>query len=208
MNVWSRRRWVPALLAAASGFVPLKAAQGQTRVVPQIGLYVPATSFGAVTADGVDGAVELGKKESTRAYGLGLEWGGGGFLGLRTNLAYATSSDVPISGVGCTVCSSRSTMLAATAGLVVRPLRLLFIEPYLIGGMGLKRYDFSRADFGEILVDDRNVRAWHLGVGGELDLGPLSGVVEISDYISDRDSQVPGHRLHDFIVSVGIGIGG
>ncbi len=180
---------------------------GQTRLIPQVGLYVPANSFGEVSDGGFDGAVELGKKESTRAYGLGLEWGGGGFVGLRGNLAFATSSNVPIRGVGCAVCSSRSTMLALTGGLVVRPFRLLFIEPYLIGGLGVKRYDFSTSDIGDAFLDDQNVRTYQLGVGGELDLGPLSGIVEISDFVSDRGAQLPVGRQHDFIVSVGIGIG-
>ena len=197
-----------AVLALASGFVLPQVGEAQTRVIPQIGLYVPANSFGEVSDGGFDGAIELGKKESTRAYGLGLEWGGGGFLGFRGNLAYATSSDVPISGVGCGVCSSRSTMMALTGGVVVRPLRLLFIEPYVIGALGVKRYDFSRSQIGEVFLDDRNVRTYQLGVGGELDLGPISGLVEISDYVSERAIQIPGERRqHDFIVSFGIGFG-
>ena len=194
-------------LAVAGGLLLPHVGEAQTRVIPQIGLYVPANSFGEVSDGGFDGAIELGKKESTRAYGLGLEWGGGGFVGLRGNLAYATSSDVPISGVGCGVCSSRSTMMALTGGVVVRPFRLLFIEPYLIGALGVKRYDFSRSQIGEVFLDDRNVRTYQLGVGGELDLGPLSGIVEISDYVSDRAVQIPGERQHDFIVSFGIGFG-
>jgi len=194
-------------LALAGGLLAPQLTEAQTRVIPQIGLYVPANSFGEVSDGGFDGAIELGKKESTRAYGLGLEWGGGGFVGLRGNLAYATSSNVPISGVGCGVCASRSTMMALTGGIVVRPLRLLFIEPYLIGALGVKRYDFSRSQIGEVFLDDRNVRTYQLGVGGELDLGPLSGIVEISDFVSDRAVQIPGERQHDFIVSFGIGFG-
>lgn len=194
-------------LALIVGSISAEEIEAQTRVIPQIGLYVPANSFGEVSDGGFDGAIELGKKESTRAYGLGLEWGGGGFVGLRGNLAYATSSNVPISGVGCGLCSSRSTMLALTGGLVVRPLRLLFIEPYLIGAVGVKRYDFSASGVGDVFLDDRNVRTYQLGVGGELDLGPLSGIVEISDFVSDRAIQIPGDRQHDFIVSFGIGIG-
>jgi len=176
-----------------------------------MGLYVPVSDLG--TVQGLDGAVDLGKKASTPAYGLGLEWGSASPVSLRGNVAYATSSDVSITGVGCDRCASRSSMLALTGGVVARPFRFLLLEPYVMAGMGLKRYDFSGSDFDsglDLIVDDRNERAWMLGVGGELNLGVLSGIVEISDYISDYDSGLPSGpvRRHDFIVSIGLGFGG
>ena len=180
------------------------------RLIPQVGLYVPVSSLG--TIDGVDGAVDLGKKESSRAYGLGLEWGGTSPIGLRGNVAYATPSQVPLDGITCGTCSSRSSMLALTGGVVLRPFRLFFIEPYFVAGMGLKRYDFNTSDFEDgfdLVVEDRTERTYQFAVGGQLGLGVLSGLVEISDYVS-RASPVgfDGPRHHDFIVSIGIAFGG
>ena len=70
-----------ALVGLALGAV---SAESQ-RIVPSVGLYVPVSELGAV--EGVDGAVNLGKKESTRAYGVGLEWGAGRVISLRGNIA-------------------------------------------------------------------------------------------------------------------------
>lgn len=197
------------LATLATLFLSAGPLDGQ-RIVPSVGLYVPVSDLGSI--EGVDGAVDLGKKESTRAYGVGLEWGAGGTISLRGNVAYATDSNVPISGIGCTTCASRSTMLALTGGVVLRPFRLLFIEPYVIAGTGLKRYDFSSSDFEngfDVIVEDRTERTYLLGVGGELNLGPISGIVEVSDYFNKYDSGLGAgpERRHDFIVSVGIGFG-
>lgn len=208
------RRLTTATLAIGAGLalaalVPSDA--HAQRLIPQVGLYVPVSSLGEV--DGVDGAIDLGKKESTRAYGLGLEWGAGNILSLRGNVGYATSSDVAIRGVGCATCTSRSTMLTLTGGVVARPFRLLLLEPYVVAGMGLKRYDFSGSDFDQgfdLVVDDRNERTWLLGVGGELNLGFVSGIVEVADYFSDYDTGGPAgpQRRHDFVVSLGLAFGG
>ncbi len=196
------------LVSALMGLHP-DTAEGQ-RIVPSIGMYVPVSDLGAI--QGVDGAIDLGKKEASRAYGLALEWGAGRIVSLRGNVAYATDSGVPISGVGCATCASRSTMLALTGGVVFRPIRLLFVEPYVVLGTGLKRYDFSSTDFEngfDVVLKDRNERTYVFGVGGELNLGVMSGIIEISDYFSDYDSGLGAgpERRHDFIVSIGIGFG-
>lgn len=203
-------RMQAAICTAVVGLALGAVSAESQRIVPSVGLYVPVSELGAVA--GVDGAINLGKKESTRAYGVGLEWGAGRVISLRGNIAYATDSAVPISGVGCSACVSRSTMLALTGGLVLRPIRLLFIEPYLMLGTGLKRYDFSTgaiANGFNQAVEDRNERTYLVGVGGELNLGVVSGIVEVSDYFNDHDSGLGAgpRRQHDFIVSIGVGFG-
>ncbi len=207
----TRIGWVVTGVAVA--MVPaavLPADLAAQRLVPQIGVYVPVSDLGRI--EGAEGAIELGKKESSRAYGLGLEWGAGSSIGLRGNVAYATASEVPLEGIECLTCASRSTMLALTGGVVLRPIRLFFIEPYFVAGVGFKRYDFSSSDFEQgfdLFVEDRTERTYQLAVGGELGLGILSGIVEISDYVSEYapDGFEP-QRRHDFIVSIGIGLGG
>lgn len=181
------------------------------RLIPQVGVYVPVTDLGEVTGDGFDGAYDFGKKESTRAYGLGVEIGGGGFVGLRGTAAYATSSEIPFSGVGCSTCQGRSSMMALTGGVVLRPFRLLLVDTYFLGGIGVKRYDFSASDVDELVsgsLDNRYERAYQLGIGAELNLGFLSGLVEVADYIS-TGQLLDGttDRQHDFVVSVGLGLG-
>ena len=59
-------------------------------------------------------------------------------------------------------------------------------------------------------MDDRNERTWLVGVGGELNLGFVSGIVEVSDYFSDYDAggTIGAKRRHDFVVTFGLGFGG
>lgn len=190
---------------------PAPVAAQSIRLIPQVGVYVPVSELGEVTGDGFDGAYSFGKKESTRAYGLGVEIGGGGFVGLRGSAAYATSSEIPFSGFGCTTCQGRSSMMALTAGAVVRPFRLLLVDTYFLGGIGVKRYDFSASNVDDLVsgsLDNRYERAYQLGVGAELNLGFLSGLVEVADYISTGESlDGTTDRQHDFVVSIGLGLG-
>ena len=198
--------WVVAAGAAAS--LPDEASA--QRIIPQLGLYVPVSDLGQI--GGVDGAIDLGKKESSRAYGLGLEWGAGNSIGLRGNVVYASPSEVPLDGITCASCSSRSSMAVLTGGVVLRPFRLFFIEPYFVGGVGFKRYDFSSTDFDEgfdLIVHDRTERTYQFAVGGDLGLGILHGVFEISDYVSRYQPIGFGEqRHHDFIVTIGLAFGG
>lgn len=198
-------------LVAVGLFSPDALTAQSVRLIPQVGVYVPVTDLGEVTGDGFDGAYTFGKKESTRAYGLGVEIGGGGFVGLRGTAAYATSSEIPFSGFGCSTCQGRSSMMALTGGVVVRPFRLLLVDTYFLGGIGVKRYDFSASNVDDLVsgsLDNRYERAYQLGVGAELNLGFLSGLVEVADYVSTAELlDGTRDRQHDFVVSVGLGLG-
>lgn len=203
------RGWTCAV--AAVGAVCLGSAErvDAQRLIPQIGLYVPVNGLGQVA--GVGGAYDLGKKESTRAYGLGIEFGSGS-IGLRGSVAYATDSKFPISGVGCTACAGRSSMLAATGGVVLRPFRLFFIEPYFLGGLGIKHYELSSSNLEGLIegeLESRTDRAYQLGIGGELGLGVLSAMIELSDFVSRYETAADGSRnQHDFILTIGLALGG
>jgi hypothetical protein len=169
-----------ALLVAPAG----ARAQGGLRLLPQVGLYAPLTDLTAVT-DGGENLFEAGKKSSTLGLGLGLEIGS-----LRAQVSYATASDVPIGGVGCETCDARSTLLTATAGFVFRPIpQILFLQPYLLLGAGVKRYDFDPGqltddgDWSSVLEDQTRF-AGQLGAGFAFDLLGLEPQVELVAYLS------------------------
>jgi hypothetical protein len=159
-------------------------AQGGLRILPQVGLYAPLTDLTAVTDSG-ENLFEAGKKSSTVALGLAVEVGS-----LRAQMAYATASDVPIGGVGCTNCDARSTLLTATVGVVVRPLpQILFVNPYFVLGAGFKRYDFDPGDLTEnggwsSVLKDQTQFAGQIGAGIELTLLGLAPRIELSAYLS------------------------
>ena len=101
--------------------------------------------------------------------------------------------------------------------MALRPLpSLLLIQPYLLLGGGVKRYDFTRDDLlGEGLrsvLSDQNQLTGHLGLGAEVNLGLLRLVGEITDLVSrfEVDEGLgDGEGLqHDVFFTVGLVIGG
>ena len=189
-------------VAAAPGPVT-----GQVRLVPQVGLYAPQSDLPSA-----DEAVEVGERESTLAFGLGLEIGSAEGTALRIAALHGTGEEVPVDGVGCTECA-RSTVSALPALAVLRPIpKLVVFHPYLLAGGGVRRLDFSREDLAEEQFDalfaDETTFAGHLGVGGALDLGPLDLSVEVTDVISSFESpEGESELLHDLFVMVGLSIG-
>jgi hypothetical protein len=197
------------VLAASAGSA---GAQG-IRLSPSVGLYVPIADLGDV--QGVSGAVDFGKKESTFAYGLALDFGATGGLGFRVSGAYATSSDVPVRGVGCTTCEARNTVLALTGAVVLRPIPpLALFQPYFLAGAGVKTYDFDgdRLDDDglDIFVGDQSKFTGQLGAGLALNpRGRIGIFAELSDYISgfDFEGDDSGDLQNDFFFNVGISLG-
>lgn len=189
------------------------AAQG-ARIIPWVGMYAPTSDLGQVTGgEGVSGAVDFGEKESTLAFGATLELGQRDrMLGFRLGGAYATASNVPLDGVGCTgsTCGdARSTVLAATADLVFRPLpRLLIIQPYALGGAGVKRYNFDFKQSVSSLADNQSKVTGHVGVGAQLSLAVVDLNLEISDYVSGgmalSDLSQKGDTQHDLFFTLGV----
>lgn len=201
-------RW---LLLGALAFlgVPACLAAQSARLIPWVGLYAPTSDLGSVTGgEGISGAVDFGEKKSTLALGAALEIGERErMLGFRLGGAYATASDLPVAGLSCVDCV-RSTLLAATADLVFRPLpRLLVIQPYALGGAGLKRYSFDFDEGVSTLADDQSKVTGHVGVGAQLSLAILDLNVEISDYLSGVDLGQDGEQgqtQHDLFFTLGL----
>jgi hypothetical protein len=198
----SRRYFSRGLLAAL--LLAPAPASAQFRVIPQVGLYAAATELPSA-----GDAVSFGKRESSLAYGGALELG----PGLRFTVLHATDSEVPVSGVGCSACA-RSTVTAATAALVIRPLpTLVFVQPLVLLGAGVKRYDFTREDLSDegarAILSDANDITGHLGLGLELGLGVVRGRLELQDLVSRFDApDVEASFQHDLFVTFGVVVGG
>lgn len=201
---------LPAAAAAALALLTLAApAQGQLRVIPQVGLYAPVSDL----SPGFSEAVDIGKQESTLALGAALDFRGDSSLGLRLGGMFATASDVPVGGVGCTDCEARNTVLALTGAAVIRPTPMLgILRPYALAGAGGKWYNFSFPSGGdelEEILEDTTQLTFQLGGGLEFDFRVLRMNVELSDYISSYEAAGrSSERQHDMVLSLGLVLGG
>ena len=204
------RRAALAVLALAAAGPAGALAQG-LRIAPSVGMYAPRSQLGDI--QGPAGLVDFGKKESTLAYGLSLDLGRSDRpVAFRFGVVYAGRSDVPIDGVGCTNCQLRSTLLAASAGLVVQPLPSVpVLRPYALLGAGAKLYNFDPDTFTGELVEDQAQFVGHFGLGARLFPGAaLAFFAELSDYVSGFEFvDGDGDLQHDlfFLVGVTLGLG-
>jgi len=194
---------LPVLLLAQP-----ESGSAQVRFIPQAGLYAPVSDLGEV--DTGSEIWDLGKRESSLAYGLGLELGSRDGISVRLTGIYGSESEVPIDGVGCTgeACTLRSTVLTGTATLVLRPIpQLAVVQPYLVLGGGLKRYDFDfeNEGFGDLFGDESEATG-QLGLGLDWDFGGLGMQFEVSDYFSGSVFS-EGDTQHDFILTIGLVLG-
>ncbi len=200
---------VVSSLALLGAFLAPVPGGAQLRFIPQGGLYVSVSDLG--TVDSAEGAREVGEREASLALGLTLDLASAHALGFRVTGLYGTDSEVPVGGVGCTgsACELRSTMLGLSASLVLRVLpEASPFRPYILGGGGLKRYDF---DFGsgsqlEDAIGDESKGAAVWGVGFDWNLLVLKGNLELTDYVSGSILE-DGNSQHDFFLTVGLILG-
>ncbi len=189
-------------------FLPSRG-EAQVRLIPQAGLYASVTDLG--TVDSPEGAVNVGKQNSSLALGLTLDFGSDGPLGFRISGIYGTNSEVPVGGIGCSGvdCKLRNKVLGLSAGAVLRPFPAGFpLRPYLMAGGGLKHYnfEFGTDPFLRDAFGDESMATGVLGVGVDWNLAVLKGNVEITDYISGSALD-NGDTQHDFFVMVGLILG-
>ncbi|HEX7050215.1 MAG TPA: hypothetical protein VF188_08450 [Longimicrobiales bacterium] len=196
----------PAARAAA------QAPGANLQLVPKIGAYLPANDLGEVAGALGDIRAEM---EASLALGLALELDlPTSPVNLRANFDYATASEVSPEGITSDVAPD-ATLLALTGDLVFRPLpRIIVVQPYLLGGAGVKVYQFDTDDlvddgFAEAFDDDRTDFALHAGIGVDVGLGPLALLAEVSDYISWFELQEgeDSEMQNDFFAMVGFRVG-
>ncbi len=186
-----------AAVLAGAGLVlaapDLSTAQGIT-VSPMVGAYMPAGSFRELQA-------QAGELERGSTLGLGLNVG----LGmLRASVAYASGATISREGVQGEDKVGDGTVLTGTADLVLKPLpKLIFVQPYLVGGVGYKKenYSFTESGFEDVADGEKGVVV-HAGVGVDLSLGRLSLIGEISDFIG-RDNR-DKWKVHDAFGMIGL----
>ncbi|NNF28468.1 MAG: hypothetical protein HKN73_14685 [Gemmatimonadetes bacterium] len=200
----------------ALAMLPLEGT-AQVRFLPQIGVYSAVQDPGRIR--GASGLYDIGRYESTLAYGGAIEFAGSRSLGFRLGGLYASEAETAITsvtGAGCeTGCPAGVDLLSLHGAFVVRPLRdVLFLEPYALIGGGLKRFDFDPNDFGDgvgQVFSDESEWAGLLGVGAGVDLGGWALMLEVADHFHWTDFGVPdgeSQRLDDFFFTAGIVLGG
>ena len=189
----------------------------QIRFIPQIGVYSAVQDPGRIR--GASGLYDIGRYESTFAFGGAVEFAGSESLGFRLGGLYASEAETAltqVSGVGCeTGCPAGVDLLSVHGALVVRPLRhLLFVEPYALVGGGLKRFDFEPNDFGDgvgQIFSDESEWAGLLGIGAAVDFGGWALRLEVTDHFHWSDLGIPdaeSERMDDFFFTAGIVLGG
>ncbi|TVP55955.1 MAG: hypothetical protein EA351_09055 [Gemmatimonadales bacterium] len=194
---WTRRLtlrclWL-LLIAVVSGMLSPSGGYAQVSLLPSVGVYSPLSDLLDVRDEEGMPLFEAGRKNSTLALGLAAELGSpAASWGARVQLGYATASEVPVEGVGCEDCELRSTLLTATAGVILRPFpELLILRPHLLLGGGVKRYGFDRDDLEaegwDQVLRDQTQPTLHLAAGGALRLGIVTPRFEIGALISRID---------------------
>lgn len=180
-----------ALLASADAH-----AQGIV-LSPTIGAYIPASDFDELR----DEADELrAEKEGTLALGLNLELGW-----LRGSLAYASGATIKRNGIAGEEDIGEGTLLTAAADVVLRPIpRLLIVQPYLLGGVGLRNSSYDADDNGltNPFPEDDTDLALHVGLGADVMLGGIGLVAEITDFISKNPDG--DWSTHDAFAMIGL----
>jgi hypothetical protein len=158
------------------------------------GAYVPASDFYRLRQAGEELRIQ---REATVALGANLE-----YAPFRLSLAYATGATLSEEGVQGAADLGDGTVLAAAVGVALRPLPRLLAQPYVIGGVGLKRetFSFDEVGAGSPLPRDQSEVALQIGIGADLMLGGVGLVLEITDYISRSNGSL---GQHDAFVMLG-----
>lgn len=194
-----RHTTVVTALAAGLIGIPAAPAAAQIYITPALGVFIPASDL-----EDLEGQADQTRLDRSGTLGLGLNielgW-------LRGSIAYATGATISDEGVTGEEDIGDGSVLAAAADIVIRPLPRLLVQPYLLGGVGLKRQDFSFDDDGvgtNPLPSDQSDLALHVGIGADVMLGGIGIMAEISDYITRNEDETFGQ--HDAFALVGLRI--
>ena len=177
-------------------------AQGRLAVTPLIGGYIPGNDVQELADEAEQITID---KEAALGLGLNVEFGW-----LRGSLAYASGATLNAEDGASPELEGEigeGSVLAIAGDVVLRPLpRLIVVQPYLLGGVGLKRTDYDwNAEGVDAFPEDHSDVTLHVGVGADVRLGSVGLVVEVSDFISKQGDDDFGR--HDAFGMLGLKFG-
>jgi hypothetical protein len=212
------KRWAVTLgvLALAAAPAGAQVPGVGLELVPKVGFYTAAADLEAATSAAGEIVDDRG---GSLALGLAVDFGVALMpVSFRVGFDYVSGSEFTYADTtGADLeATGEQTMLALAGDIVLRPLpRLVIVQPYLLAGAGVKRYDFefSEVDTGsdaeEVFPDSQTDFTLHAGLGLDLGLGPIALVAEVSDYVSWYEAEGgEGTELqNDLFLMAGIRIG-
>jgi hypothetical protein len=234
MRMWTVLPAALAVLAAES-----REAAGQERfavkLAPTVGWYAPTQNLRRVPEEGSSDWTRIAAGPMA---GLTAELGlpvravsvRGGLMYVRSGLDARRFAGFESCGSDCDEAVYRSEPIAgarvfiAVADVVLRTPRIGPVQPYVLGGAGIKRYDFAQRElsggYAAEYARDVTQGTRHVGLGTDLRVGNHLLVLEVSDYVGGfRSAADPaqsgttapgGRRQHDISFTAGFkfGIGG
>lgn len=210
----STKNVMVALAAAVLFSAPVSAQVPglEVSVLPKVGFYSPASDLQAAQ-DALGEVVD--DRGGSLALGLALEMGVPlTALGVRVGFDYVTGSEFTYEDEAAVEATAEQTMLAVTGDVVLRPIpRLIVVQPYLLAGAGVKRYDFSfeedaGTDVEAAFPESETDFTLHAGLGVDLGLGPIALIAEVSDYISWYETgEDESEMQNDLFLMAGIRLG-
>lgn len=212
-----RKILLTALLAAGTAPAAAQMPGVDVELLPKVGFYTAAGDLQAA-------ATAVGEVVDDR--GGSLAWGAAlelsvplSPLSFRAGFDYVTGSEftyADTTGGGATSTSGEQTMLALSADVVLRPLpRLLVVQPYLLAGAGVKRYDFSFADAAatpdveQAFPESQTDFTLHAALGLDVGIGPIALFAELGDYVSwySPEGSDESEMQNDIFIMAGLRVG-
>ena len=214
----STHRWLGGLTARTLLATPAAAQVPglDLSLVPKVGFYAPATDL--ETAQSAAGQI-VDDRGGSLAVGLALDFAVPfAPVGFRVGFDYVTSSEFTYADTtGADLeATAEQTMLALAADIVLRPLpKLLIVQPYLLAGAGVKRYDFSFSEtdgdtsIEEAFPDSETDFTVHAALGLDVGIGPIALVAELGDYVSwyEPEGGDESELQNDLFIMAGIRVG-
>jgi hypothetical protein len=171
------------MVGCATGRVGDQHTRPGLTITPQIGAYRP----GDKAIEVAEGAIQ-GDLEKNHALALGVTAESGIFRG---TLMYATNAEISAEGgIGDSEDIGEGRMLGVAGDLVFRPFGGLPIQPYVLGGLGWKNFEYSFEDDNlEDLIESESFFSLHYGAGIEAMLGRVGIMLELTDFLSLEDKE-------------------
>ena len=105
--------------------------------------------------------------------------------------------------------ASSNVLIAGLSALYNFQLASTLIEPFLAGGVGIKKYDTDQPFAGALFVSSTDLM-WNLGVGARFPISASTALrIEVRDYMSSFDFKKDGltsKLQHDLVATVGLGV--